>query len=545
MGNTLDSLWPGAADAANDFLAGNTASPQGFVKTDDGVWYAPGSTSTPCTSTLQCPTGYACVGQRCQRADGGGGSGAPGGQGSGPGGTPGQCPDGPNSPCNTGGPDSCQSAPTCGGKDDECCGQSKCCTFGSLSSFRPGVTCQCGECPEPPCTDFCDFYLKAFGEEGADCKDRGCDSCSECTGGYCEQLDSGAPCFCSGATACGDCEKCITDSEDFDFGDCEFLPYETNCKDCRTSTNYYCGCGKYLGSVTHCVPYGENPWPGLHAKAAKACEGACKPPRCKSRSNCVFYSGGGVGMPTCSEGETQKGVIYTSKGICVLCEECEPDTECECSTNSDCGHCEVCGSDCTCQPDDGCEKCEIDPVTGEITGKVKVIGALAEWSGTPKGSGGPDTSIGTCGQPNSDLVPYGMTLRFFGGVGVTANIQYFVKAGTQSTLTNFGAQIDQVQGCNTSKLPNGACFKGLPGGNTKYYISIGGSDPSPSVYLTYNPVNSANVSGTAAYSCTGFPTAAPKIIESRAFCSTDELPVADPDDYSVYADVITNSYGEW
>lgn len=250
-------------------------------------------------------------------------------------------------------------------------------------------------------------------------------------------------------------------------------------------------------------------------------------------------------MPTCGEGETQAGVIRTDKGVCVICKKCEPDDECECSMNSDCGHCEICGTNCQCVPDPACQTCGIDEETDEIISRVKVIGAVAEWSGQPKGSGGPATSIGLCGEPSGTPAEYGMTLRFFGGVGVTANIQYYVKAGTQSKLINYGANLNQIQGCNTGKLPDGACFDGLPGGNTRYYISIGGSDPNPSVYLTYNPVNSANVSGTITYSCTGRPTAAPRIIESKAFCSTDELPVADPNDYSVYADVLHNSYGNW
>ena len=553
MGFTLENLWPGGSNAANDFLSGKTGALDGFIKKGDGSWKAPTETNplirTRCFSNSGCPSGYACVGGWCGRADGSGGPEAPGGQGSGPGGRPGQCPDGPDSPCNNGGPDSCQTTPNCGEvpREDECCGQDRCCTFGSLSSFRPGVTCQCGECPTPSCTSFCDYALKSFGSESADCKGSSCDTCSECRYGQCEQITDGtAPCFCSGATACGDCEKCITDSESINFGDCEFLPYETNCQTCQTSYNYYCGCGKYLDvPVIACVPYGGNAWPEVHAKAAKLCEGACEPRKCEGSSNCFFYDSGDTGMPTCGEGKTQTGVIETDKGICVVCEECEPDTECECSMNSDCGHCEVCGSNCKCQPDTGCEYCEVDEESGYIRGKLKAVGAVAEWSGEPKGSGGPSTDLGVCGVPTGGISPFGTTLVYTGNVGATVSVQYYVNAGAEVKLTSFGTDLTRVRGCNTSKLPPGACFSGLPGGNTSNYIIIGGGDPVADTRLTYNPVNSANVSGTTFYSCTGYPTAAPRIIESRAFCDFDELPVTDPDDYSVYWDVLLNSYGDW
>ena len=136
-----------------------------------------------------------------------------------------------------------------------------------------------------------------------------------------------------------------------------------------------------------------------------------------------------------------------------------------------------------------------------------------------------------------------MTLRFTGGIGITINIQYNLAAGTQLSLTDFGG--GGIGGCKTDWLPAGACFTGLPRPNARYYLVIGDTDPNITTYVITNPVDSALVTGPSYYSCSGVPTLAPEIIESRTFCSPDDLPTADPNDYSVYNDVLLNQYGDW
>lgn len=224
-----------------------------------------------CTSSNQCASGYACVNGECQLIDDGSNSGGSSGAGS-------AC-EGDNGNCNSGGPDACQQTPTCGEEEEarECCGD-RCCYYGSNASPRPGVTCQCGECPElPACNEWCAAYFLANGEPGAGCEEgqfgNSCNLCTECFAGTCLPISEGfAPCFCSGSECdSNSCETCNLNPEDVGFGDCEFDVNNTPCQTCQTVQNYECPCGFSIGFVENCVPYGENAWAGLHQKAREMC----------------------------------------------------------------------------------------------------------------------------------------------------------------------------------------------------------------------------------------------------------------------------------
>ena len=219
-----------------------------------------------CVDTIQCPSGYACVNGECTFMSGGSGPGGNSGVGT--------CDDG-DGKCNSGGSDACQQAPTCGIDDvegKECCGD-RCCYYGGPASPLPGVRCYCDECPPlPTCNTFCWAYRQLHGSKGPGCfegpEGNSCDSCNECFAGTCRPQFN-APCWCE-ESSCRDCDVCNIIPGDPGFGDC-FFGGATACDVCQTVYNYPCDCGTYLDEVTHCVPYYDNPWPGLHLKAARLC----------------------------------------------------------------------------------------------------------------------------------------------------------------------------------------------------------------------------------------------------------------------------------
>lgn len=287
-------------------------------------------------------------------------------------------PDDPNSPCNTGGPGACQQTPNCGDTEGrDCCG-TRCCSFGSASSTRPGVHCWCSECPPwPTCSDFCEAYLKANGEPGPGCAEgrdgNSCDSCSVCESGECVKDTFSPPCWCEGEGCnTNGCYKCNTDPESFDYGDCEFDG--SNCQQCATIRNHMCPCGRLftgpiiLPDITVCKAYGAGgllPINLAQQKAVEMCNELCKgepadpcKPRCSTPVRCTDT---GTGVLACKPGETQVGSIESGGEMCLLCEACDysglPDSckECDCNCNDDCPSCQLCGADGTCYPDPACE----------------------------------------------------------------------------------------------------------------------------------------------------------------------------------------------
>ena len=326
------------------------------------------STGSGCTGSSQCPSGWACVDGICQQMGSGGNQ-----QQYSPGG--GDCdPDDPESPCNSGGPGACQQTPGCGDDSEarDCCGE-RCCSFGSASSSRPGVNCFCGPCPPwPGCTSFCSSYLKANGVPGPGCTEgrngNSCDACTECdgnVGGECQPLSIGAPCWCEGEECNGGaCQKCETDPESSDYGECSLDA--ANCQDCATITSYLCPCNVTLPPVTVCKPYGAGGLPAIslaQQEAAKRCQEECATtpdpcaPECTYHTRCTDT---GTGVAACLEGEAQTGTLEVGGETCVFCEKCDtsnlPDRckECDCNCHIDCPPCQLCGSDGTCYPDPAC-----------------------------------------------------------------------------------------------------------------------------------------------------------------------------------------------
>jgi len=399
---SLNDFWD-TSQRANDFLrtgrtgnAGDILRNQNdsflIVDTDDNwVGGAPTGgnggdnlgTGSPCTGSTQCPSGWACIDGICQQGGNSGGSGGGGNQGQpGPGG--GDCdPDDPESPCNTGGPGSCQQAPGCGDNEQatDCCG-TRCCSFGSSSSSRPGVHCWCGPCPPwPTCSDFCEAYLKANGEPGPGCSEgrdgNSCDSCSYCQGGQCvKDLPSFTPCWCEG-NECngGNCQKCETDPESRDYGECTLDA--SNCQQCATITNHKCPCGRLftgpvvLPPITVCKPYGAGgllPINLAQQEAARRCNEICSgddvdPDPCTPKTGLVnrcCFADTGCRNPKCGTGQETVGSTVGPDGLgCVTCKvtfplpsECEP---CDCNCDNDCPNCQLCGADGKCYPDPACE----------------------------------------------------------------------------------------------------------------------------------------------------------------------------------------------
>lgn len=276
--------------------------------------------SNGCTSSSQCGANFACVGGQCVRMDAGGNNGQVN--------YPGQCDsDDPTAPCNAGGPNSCQQTPTpCGSdtsRDDarDCCG-TRCCSFGSASSTRPGIHCYCGECPPwPTCSSFCEAYLKANGEKGPGCSEgrdgNSCDSCTHCASGQCvPNLSNFTPCWCDDGNECStkDCQRCQTDPEKEDYGECYFE--EEGCQKCASIVNHLCPCGKVLSPITVCQP----------------------------------YNGGGL-LPI---NQAQQQAAEQCAELCKNDDECPP-VECHC--HDDCGDddCSICDEEGTCQPNPACE----------------------------------------------------------------------------------------------------------------------------------------------------------------------------------------------
>jgi len=391
----FNDFWNDRADAANEFLRtgrsrddsllardntftakNNTLEARDFAEaTRDNTL----NTGADCVSTSSCPSGWGCVNGVCVQLNNGssGGSNTPGGGGN--------CdPSEPESPCNSGGPNSCQEKPQCGDTDDEareCCG-TRCCSFGSASSSRPGVHCFCGECPPwPGCTSFCDSYLKSNGEVGPGCKEgrdgNSCDGCTECdgnVGGECKPIFIGADCWCAGEECNGaNCEKCDTDENSPNFGECALDA--TNCQQCATITNHVCPCGfAYLGQpvlppITVCKSYGEGgllPINLAQQEAARQCDEICngdgKEDPCKPKTtNATYCTDTGTGTASCPEGSKQTGFLEAGGETCVFCATEDysdaPDSckACDCNCHNDCPECQLCGADGTCYPDPTCQ----------------------------------------------------------------------------------------------------------------------------------------------------------------------------------------------
>lgn len=330
-----------------------------------------------CTSSSQCSSGYACVNGSCLRT-----TTAPTGGGTSNGqiNNAGGCDQNdPNSPCNSSGQSACSTTPNCGDipnpRPEECCG-TRCCSFGSASSDRPGVNCYCGKCPKDEgksCNIFCDGYSSANGESVMGCTPES--SCTECTScslfsGTCQPI-SGAPCWCEGSQ-CQDCLSCDTNPASPSFGLC--IPARSGaCSACSHVDAYKCPCGETVGPITACRVYG----PGgsgyggnviLSSKSAQEiaqeqCEPASTCDPCKGDCTSKTYCNEEV--PPCPNGMkcTDNGTISGGGQSCSIRTECDMSNvpekckECDCNCDNDCQECEYCAADGTCQPDPACDQC--------------------------------------------------------------------------------------------------------------------------------------------------------------------------------------------
>lgn len=423
---SFNDFW-NTSNRANDFLrtgkindtVRNSSSSSNSFSPNVGSGGS-GPRPTQCTSSATCPSGYACVNGACVQMNGGSGSG--GGQQNSGGNGSGCNPDDPQSPCNTGGPGSCSQTPNCGDESDgrDCCG-TRCCSFGSASSARPGVHCFCGECPPfPGCNSFCENYLKANGVVGPGCTEgrdgSSCDSCTVCESGQCVADDFDPPCWCSQGDKCaeGSCQSCDTDSESFSYGECVYV--EEGCQKCASITNYLCPCGipfkgqPVLGKITKCLPASDPRAPINLAQeeARRQCQALCE--QGGNQDKCAPQCTTTTGPSRCTAPAKQVGVITVGDATEYLCETCKlPDgcEECDCNCNNDCGNCEICGPDGTCQPDPLC-----DPITDGVLigtypegGSEAVFGSctqqvyVEEWNVTETGPCCPDANNGSCGCP--------------------------------------------------------------------------------------------------------------------------------------------------
>jgi hypothetical protein len=339
-----------------------------------------------CLSNKECPTGYACIDGQCVKIYTRDST------------TWGTCGEQRiNFPCKSRGPktkNECSSSrPGPGDCLDSGCGSGpKCCR----QNANGDIDCYCGDCESNEsgiCSIYCDTTYKLFGTVWSGCGKPGgvglcdgniCDECSECEypfgGGNpkCEKYEDGdpiSPCWCSGCNE--PCERCNTDPDSSQFGDC--YVDGNNCYSCCSVTNPECTCGPLTelgGSITACSPYyGEACAEKLQKKINALCEKKCatEPDPCAptgSTKYCVQGSApidpstnpeGPAGY-TCPEGKRCKytGYLEGNGKTCYLFstwvideipEDCE---KCDCNCNDDCPDCKLCGADGECYDDPDC-----------------------------------------------------------------------------------------------------------------------------------------------------------------------------------------------
>ena len=189
-----------------------------------------------CFDSVQCASGYACIGGKCVLQSN---EGTPvtncGSTSSYELGVPGGCPSGGDAGCTSAG---CSNGST-GGADCPCL---RCCRYDAYGN----INCQCGSCPEAPfrCDPFADTYYKNVGAFFPGTKDLTCSECQSCDifSGQCVQRNP-APCWC---TPCPTGSQCYTD------GSCRPIPPPGICLN-KTYCNQPTGekCCQTLNGWTH------------------------------------------------------------------------------------------------------------------------------------------------------------------------------------------------------------------------------------------------------------------------------------------------------
>lgn len=496
----------------------------------------------PCLSNGNCGSGFSCIGGWCTNPYNDRGASNPGDCG----------PDKPNTPCKETFRVEC-SQPGSGCYYDKlkegCCGNTTC--------YRVGagvVTCECDDdgTRQKPCNKFCTNYWQANGELGPGCsEDITCSECFTCTEvgtsvenrvPICQSKSSfqSPPCWCSAGGNCPSGQGCNRTT-----GECE----DSNNKAyCYSSSNFSCTEGGQNYNVKVCRPTAIAAQAAYNSTLKNICDKENKDKknnkldRCKGKCETTTREGSAPACPPQSSCKqvgsiSGGGKTYTVTEVCDKTDVPESCKECDCNCSDECGPCKVCGEGGRCEPDPGCEDCgSSEESGGGRNAKLRFYGAWSTFSSALT-SGGSGTPFGLC---KTYSVPGGYnSLRFVCGIGVTTHIQFALPSRSSVGLVTFNSMSGVKSGCITSKLPAGACAQGLPNGNSRFMLTIDGSDPSPCTYVVYNRTESALTSGSFNYRCFMYPSSVPTIIKSPAFCSVSELNemfnIPPGKGYSVYA----------
>ena len=343
----------------------------------------PDFTRTPigkarCVTSVQCPSGSACINGLCIQTytvtSGGSGGGSN---------TPGDCdPDNDNNSCNTGGPTSCSQRPNCGDipnpRPGDCCSGQRCCY-----ELNGRVQCECGPCDhERPnsgtgasCSSFCTNFVQANGFLPDSCSsDSVCDSCTFCEGSC--KPKAFPPCWCAGQKPEDPCLTCDTDRTSPGYG--VFLPLDGSCSDCTSTNDVVCPNGGFLPGKTYCkriysvtvngITFGGVPPDSgrvvlTSEKPHQATLEDCPPLECDGDCTDKTYCSDTTGP----EGDCPPGTVCTSLGFlsaggvdCTFRKECNVSgvndncKKARCNCHADCGPCQVCTGSLGCQPDPKC-----------------------------------------------------------------------------------------------------------------------------------------------------------------------------------------------
>ncbi len=258
-----------------------------------------------CKSSLDCGSGFSCVGGQCVKLN----SGNVGGNASGPGSCDTEGGGGGGSTCGAagGGGSSCET-PSCdsGGGFDE---PLDCCASEVVYKEDANGVVTAG-CPEGDdngsgeiiiCNQYCTDYYQANAATRFGCSllrefgtgvGNTCGSCESCNeDARCQDklsLGEDAPCWCDKGARCEDCEPCqYQDADNSDYGLCR--AYEDrndapeDCRECVEVTDPTCDCGITLtGTYKSCKVYGpyinSDPALGLLQLIDSLCEDKC--PKC-------------------------------------------------------------------------------------------------------------------------------------------------------------------------------------------------------------------------------------------------------------------------
>lgn len=479
-----------------------------------------------CRSNNDCGSGFSCIGGWCTNPYNDRGASNPGDCG----------PDQPNTPCKETFRREC-SQPGSGCYEDklkeDCCGNRTC---GRVGSGKVICTCDDDDSRLQACSKFCTSFSQANGKDGPGCSDGiTCGECFSCTslGGQsrpiCQSKSSfdNPPCWCSAGGGCASGQSCNRTT-----GECED---SDNKAYCYTSLNFSCREGGESYNVKVCRPTSSAAQAAYNSTLKSLCDkelgddnntGDESDP-CKG--DCQSVTTEGSIPPACPPGSSCKetgnisggGKSYTITEICDKTDVPDSCKDCDCNCDDQCGYCQACSESGQCVPDPGCEDCGSDPETaGGRYPKLKIVAAWAPYN-LRQTSGGGGTTIGLC-----KTTPYPgsyNSLVYYCGIGNTGKISYAVPAKTRVSLVTFSPMDGEVGGCKTDSLPDGACVKGLPNANARFFMTFNGSDPNGCTYVLYNTTNSALVSSSFYYSCSQTRSSLPKVITSPTFCNYSEL----------------------